>query len=274
MTDVIERMEILVPGPAEAFGGLLDVPVPNFDRGEGLPLAWHWFYLLERPNQSDLGTDGHPVRGAIPVPPGPGRRRMWAGGQIRSVAPLRCGEPATRRTTLLDTTVKEGRSGTLTFCRVGHQIEQDGAVAVEERQDIVYRDVVPTTAPPDVEPVTPEPTSPDDWVIDVSPTLLFRFSALTYNAHRIHYDRGYARDVEGYPGLLTHGPLQAIVMAESARARGVGTTHGVNFDYRLVAPLFDHQGLVSSAEADGDTFRTAIRDVTGRKTAKGTITWA
>ncbi len=196
---------------------------------------------------------------------------MWAGGQIRWLAPMRCGYPATRRTRLLETTVKEGRSGSLTFCSVGHQIEQRGVVAVEERQDIVYRDALSRAVSPSAEPNPPGQVSALDWVVDITPTLLFRFSALTYNAHRIHYDRDYARDVEGYPGLLVHGPLQAIVMAESARARGLGAEPGVTYNYKLVAPLFDHQGMVSRARADGSTLRTTIRDLAGREAATGTF---
>lgn len=270
MTELIERTELLIPGPAQALGALLDVPVPDLE-SDGLPIAWHWLYLLERPAQADLGRDGHPVRGTIPEQPGPGRRRMWAGGQIRSLAPLRCGEQATRRTQVLTTAVKEGRTGRLTFVTVGHQIEQHGQVVVEERQDIVYRDAVDGAAPQH-EITEPKPPAPDEWAIEVSPSLLFRFSALTYNGHRIHYDRDYARDVEGYPGLVTHGPLQAIVMAEAARARGLATEPGLTLEYRLISPLFDHQGMVGRAVMEGRDVRTTISDLAGRQTATGLLT--
>jgi len=268
VSDVVERTELLVPGPARALGALLDVPVPDLDRGDGLPLLWHWLYLLDRPAQADLGPDGHPVRHTVPAPPGPGRRRMWAGGHVRTKGPLRCGEAATRRSTVLSTEDKQGRSGPLTFVLVQHQILQSGRVVVDERQDIVYRTATSGAASAsDDRPVVP-PTD-DEWSIDISPTLLFRFSALTYNAHRIHYDRDYARDVEGYPGLLTHGPLQALVMAEAARAHGCGGE--VSFSYRLIAPLFDHQGLVARAERGPDSTTTAVRDAYGRQTATGTL---
>jgi 3-methylfumaryl-CoA hydratase len=266
--EVVERTELLLPGPATALGALLDVPVPDLERGEGLPLLWHWFYLLEHPAQADLGPDGHPIRNCVPAPPGSGRRRMWAGGQVRTRGPLRCGERATRRTRVRSVQEKQGRSGPLTFVAVEHLIEQGGQVVVEERQDIVYR---PTSS---ANPVTPEggeivPAAEDDWALDVSPTLLFRFSALTYNAHRIHYDRDYARDAEGYPGLLTHGPLQALAMAEAARAAGCGGDQ--LFDYRLVSPLFDHQGLITRADKGTGGTATAVRDVHGRQTATGTL---
>ncbi|MDQ0381040.1 HTD2 family dehydratase [Amycolatopsis thermophila] len=266
--EVVERTEILLPGPAQALGALLDVPVPDLDRGEGLPLLWHWFYLLERPAQADLGPDGHPIRNCVPAPPGPGRRRMWAGGEVRTRGALRCGEPATRRTRVRSVQEKQGRSGPLTFVAVEHLVEQAGQVVVEERQDVVYRPETSTIATTAEEaPVVP--AGPGEWALDVSPTLLFRFSALTYNAHRIHYDRDYARDVEGYPGLLTHGPLQALAMAEAARATGCGGDQV--FSYRLVSPLFDHQGLVARAVKAEDETTTAVRDVHGRQTATGTL---
>ena len=245
--------ELLVPEPAVALAGLLDVPVPA---GE-LPLLWHWLYLLDRPAQSDLGPDGHPRRGAIP-----GRRRMWAGGRVRTLGSLRLGERAARHSTVLSTTEKQGRTGALTFVVIRHQIVQNGHTMVDEEQDLVYREPVPLSLPA-AGPVVPP--AEDEWSIDVTPTLLFRFSALTYNAHRIHYDRDYAREVEGYPGLLTHGPLQALAMAEAARAHGYGGP--LSFEYRLVAPLFDHQGMIVRAD-DG---RTAVRDRHGRQTATGTI---
>ena len=279
----IERTEIPQPEPAYALADLLGVPVP--DLGAGLPPLWHWVYLLDRPAQADLGPDGHPVRGTLPAPPGPGQRRMWAGGRVAAKGPLRCGEPATKRTRVLAVTEKHGRSGRLTFVTVGVQVLQGGAIVVAEEQDIVYRDAAggasgTSGAALDAAPVVP--AGQGEREIGISPALLFRFSALTYNAHRIHYDRDYCRDVEGYPGLLTHGPLQALAMAEAARAaddRRGGTGRGaggrsvdVSFAYRLVSPLFDDQGLIVSAVqgTDGTTV-TAARDRYGRQTATGTL---
>ncbi|MGW6791564.1 FAS1-like dehydratase domain-containing protein [Streptomyces chartreusis] len=270
MSEVLKRTEPLVPEPARALGALLEVPVPELERGEGLPLLWHWLYLLDRPRQADLGVDGHPVRGAVPAPPEPGRRRMWAGGRVRSLGTLRCGEPATKRSDVMSVRDKHGRSGRLTFVTVQHRIEQRGQVVVDEEQDIVYRDAAPAApaqAAQDDSPVTPP--AEDEWSLDISPTLLFRFSALTYNAHRIHYDRDYATQVEGYPGLLTHGPLQVLAMAEVARA--AGHAGALRFDYRLTAPLFDHQGLIVRCRPEHDTVSTAVRDIHGRQTAHGTL---
>ncbi|HEX4089278.1 MAG TPA: MaoC family dehydratase N-terminal domain-containing protein [Trebonia sp.] len=287
MTDVIERTELVAAEPAYALGGLLGVAVPDLAGGAGLPLLWHWCYLLDRPAQADLGPDGHPVRGVLPTPPAPGLRRMWAGGRVRASGVLRCGEPATRLTRVLSVTDKVGRTGPMTFVVVGHQIVQRDQVVVDEEQDIVYRTPARVADGPGADAAETEggraavvPAGDGEREIPVSPTLLFRFSALTYNAHRIHYDRDFARDVEGYPGLLTHGPLQALAMAEAARAAlgasgagpaGLAAGRERSFEYRLVAPLFDHQGMVVSAvQGDGAT-STAVRDRCGRRTATGTL---
>jgi 3-methylfumaryl-CoA hydratase len=271
VSSVIERTEVLQPEPARALGSLLGVPVPDLDNGQGLPLLWHWIYLLDRPAQADLGRDGHPVRGALPAPPGPGLRRMWAAGRVRTRGPLYCGVPATKRSSVRSVTEKQGRSGHLTFVTVRHHILQDGKLVVDEEQDVVYRqagapDATATTPAATAKPV---PAGEDEWEIDVSPTLLFRFSALTYNAHRIHYDRDYARDVEGHPGLLTHGPLQALAMAEAAR--GAGWPGDALFEYRLLSPLFDHEGMFVRATRGQPVSTTSVRDRYGRQTATATL---
>jgi 3-methylfumaryl-CoA hydratase len=273
--DAHERTETLAPEPAQSLGGLLGVPVPDLGGGASLPLLWHWLYLLDRPAQADLGPDGAPVRGTATAFPGRGRRRMWAGGRVDVRGPLRCGEPATKRSRVLRVQDKQGRSGPLTFITVEHQVWQRDRVVVDERQDLVYRQAgapatPPEATPPEAEPGPPPRPAGGDWAIEVTPALLFRFSALTYNAHRIHYDRDYARDVEGYPGLLTHGPLQALAMAEAARAAGSGDARPASFAYRLTAPLFDRQGMLVSVAREQDALITAVRDASGRLTATGT----
>lgn len=276
MDNLSERTEMLLPEPARALGALLGVRVPDLADGEGLPLLWHWIYLLDRPAQAGLGPDGHPLRGMSAAPPGLGRRRMWAGGLVRTSGPLRCGELATKRSRVLSVQEKEGRSGPLTIIAVEQQTLQRGRVVIDERQDIVYREAASPTGQAR-EPSGEDPVvlpADGEWAIEVSPTLLFRFSALTYNAHRIHYDRDYARQVEGYPGLVTHGPLQALAMAEAARTAGYGSDqHGerLNFEYRLTSPLFDFQGMVVSAAREQDAMVTAVRDIHGRQTATGTL---
>ena len=268
--EVRELTELLTPGPAEALAGLLGVPRPD----GALPLLWHWVYLLDRPPQAILGADGHPARDAVPTPPGPGLRRMFAGGRVSQHAPLRTGAEATRRTWQASSTLKQGRSGPLHFITVRSEISQGGQVVITEEQDLVYREAAPapasavTPAPaPDPQPQPPADTR--DWPVEVNPVLLFRFSALTYNAHRIHYDRDYAR-AEGYPGLLVHGPLQALLMAEQAR-REAELPARCDYSYRLVAPLFDGQGLIVSATADADAVRVTARDAASRTTATGVI---
>jgi 3-methylfumaryl-CoA hydratase len=202
---------------------------------------------------------------------------MWAGGQVRTSGPLRCGETATKRSRVLSVQDKQGRSGPLTFIVMQHQIFQRGLVVVDERQEIVYREAAPSSPGGQDAPIVKDPESvpaaEGEWQIDVSPVLLFRFSALTYNAHRIHYDRGYARDVEGYPGLLTHGPLQALAMAEAARAAAGGAEVGRdhNFTYRLKSPLFDHQGMIVRAIREDSAITTGVRDSFGRQTASGNL---
>jgi 3-methylfumaryl-CoA hydratase len=252
--------ELITAGPAEALAGLLGVPCPDAE----LPLLWHWVYLLERPPQAVLGPDGHPARDAIPVPPGPGLRRMFAGGRVSRTGPLRLSAEATRRTWQADSAVKQGRTGPLHFVTVRTEISQGGQVAISEEQDLVYREAT-ASSPPRSAQFEPPAGGTRDWTIEVNPVLLFRFSALTYNAHRIHYDREYARG-EGYPGLVVHGPLQALLMAELARREAPR-----EYSYRLVAPLFEGQGLIVSARPDGDAIQVTARDAAGRVTATGVL---
>ncbi|MGB6583874.1 MAG: MaoC family dehydratase N-terminal domain-containing protein [Streptosporangiaceae bacterium] len=268
--EVRELTELITPGPAQALAGLLGVPLAD----GALPLLWHWVYLLDRPPQAILGADGHPARDAIPTPPGPGLRRMFAGGRVSQHAPLRTGAEATRRTWQASSTGKQGRSGALHFVTVRSEISQGGQVVITDEQDLVYREPAPTASVPAPEPAPPPdapPPLPGDhvWPVEVNPVLLFRFSALTYNAHRIHYDRGYAR-AEGYPGLLVHGPLQALLMAELAR-RMTELPVRCDYSYRLVAPLFDGQGLIVSASARQDAVRVTACDAASRTTATGVI---
>jgi 3-methylfumaryl-CoA hydratase len=275
VSDVLVRTDLLLPWPALAFAGLVGVEAPEVENGEPLPLLWHWLDLLEGPATEDLGEDGHAVRGVIPVPAGPGRRRMIAGGRVRRRGDLRCGEEATRRTSIESTVDKVGRSGPMTFVSVRHEIHQRGQLVVEERQDVVYRDpgpVLPAERAPEASRHAPPAAG---WVVDTSPALLFRFSALTYNAHRIHYDRTYAHEVEGYPGLVVHGPLQAMLMSEAARSRRP-QPRLVELSFRLVAPVFAGEGVVVQARptaAEGsEGFEMTVHTGEGRLTATGRLT--
>ena len=273
MSAVSEQTEILVPGPAQALGALLDVPVPDLDGGAGLPLLWHWIYLLERPAQADLGPDGHPVRGTIPAPPEPGRRRMWAGGRVRASAPLRCGEPATRRSRVQSVEHKQGRSGPLTFCVVHHQIRQRGRVVIDELQDLVYRAAVsPAGQAADAWEGAEIPPAEGERAIEVSPTLLFRFSALTYNAHRIHYDADYATGVEGHPGLVVHGPLLALLCFELPR-RQAPRQRVTQLSFRARSPVYVGQRctVTGGPRDDGCAMQVAGPDGAVALTAEGRL---
>ena len=256
-TEVREITELITPGPAQALAGLLGVPAA----GEELPLLWHWVYLLDRPPQDALGPDGHQARGGMPVPPGPGLRRMFAGGRVWRHGPLRIGSEATRRTWQASSARKQGRSGPLVFVTVRTEVSQGGQVVITEEQDLVYRE---PGAKGQARSGPSVAVTDRDRAVAVDPVLLFRFSALTYNAHRIHYDRDYAR-AEGYPGLVVHGPLQALLMAELARSAGT------EYAYRLVAPLYEDDGLIVSAAPDGDAVRVSCRDAANRVTATGVL---
>jgi 3-methylfumaryl-CoA hydratase len=266
-SETTSRTELITPEPAEALAGMLDIDAPTAD--DGMPALWHWIYLLERRRQSDLGPDGHPTHG-IPAPPGPGRLRMFAGGRVSIHTPLRFGEPATRTTKVVRTAEKEGRSGPLTFVTIRSDIEQGGRLAIVDEKDIVYRapgSTLPARASVDEAPL---PVAPQGGLtLDVDSTLLFRFSALTYNAHRIHYDLPYAAQ-EGYPGLVVHGPLQALMMSELLRRSGQSLI-GQEFAYRLVAPMFGEQRMTVAPNPEETGISTRVRDAVGRVTATSTL---
>jgi 3-methylfumaryl-CoA hydratase len=240
--------DVVTPVPIAALAATLDIDA-SFDR---LPPLWHWLYFLPVHRWSDLGPDGHPKRGGF-LPPVPLPRRMWAGGRVEFHHPLRVGESITRTSTIANVQFKEGRSGSLVFVLVRHEISDTQGVALAEEHDIVYRDLAgagagtPASAPDDV--VWQRIIHPDD-------VLLFRYSALTFNGHRIHYDRRYATEVEGYPGLVVHGPLIATLLVELVRANRP-QARVMRFEFRAVSPLFDTEPFTvcGKPESDGRTIR-------------------
>ncbi|BCB91735.1 HTD2 family dehydratase [Phytohabitans suffuscus] len=254
----VVREEVIAPEPAEALANLLETEVPE----SVLPPMWHWVYLLERRRTADLGPDGHPTSG-VPAPPGPGLRRMFAGGRVTTVRPLRIGQRATRVSWVARTSEKVGRTGPLTFLTLRTEISQGGQVAIVEEGDLVYRAAGGAT-PTGGEPEREQAEGPR-LRLAVDEAFLFRFSALTYNAHRIHYDPGWA-SAEGYPGLVVHGPLQALMMAELARRHGGGLV-GRTFGYRLVAPMVGVQTLTVLPGPDGAGAGARVLDGAGRLTA-------
>ena len=258
----VVRTGLLDDAVVEALAGVLGVPAPT----EVLPPLWHQVHLLDRPPQRDLGADGHALHG-IPAPPGAGRKRMFAGGRLQTHAALTIGERATRTTSVVRTQEKTGRSGALTFVTVRNEYTQAGRLAVTDDVDIVYRAAGSTV------PATPGSLAEAPWRAPTQPTLtlradealLFRFSALTYNAHRIHYDLGWA-EREGYGGLVVHGPLQVLMLAELLRRNGVDLV-GRRFSYRLVSPMTGVQTFTVSAGAGGVESGAEVHDVHGNLTA-------
>lgn len=255
--------ELLVPQQAAALAGVIGADVPT----STLPPLWHWVHLLERRPQGDLGPDGHPTSG-LPAPPGPGRRRMFAGGRVTTYGGLRLGEEATRTTRVVASQEKQGRTGPLSFVTVRHEITQGGDLLVVDENDIVYRAADSGSLPP-AQPDGETPTRAAHLDLAVDEALLFRFSALTYNAHRIHYDHAWARQ-EGYADLVVHGPLQALMMGELQRRAGGGLI-GQTFGYRLVAPMVGPQTMSVLAGADGLAAGAEVRDARGVVTAASTL---
>ncbi len=224
--------------------------------GDALPPLWHWFYFLGTASQASLSEDGHPERGGF-MPPIELPRRMFAGARTRFRRPLRLGLPAERHAEIRTIKLKTGRSGQLAFVTVAYRFEQDGETCIEEEQDIVYREPGdPVPAPESV--VAPEP-EPGSWqrTMQPDPRLLFRFSALTFNAHRIHYDRGYALDQEGYPGLVVHGPLNAMLLADLVQRNDARPITA--FTFRGVAPLFDLAPFRLLGHPDGGRVDLEVR---------------
>jgi 3-methylfumaryl-CoA hydratase len=203
--------------------------------GESLPPGWQWLFFNPAVRRNALGSDGHPRRGGF-LPPIELPRRMWAGSRIQYLAKLPIGAPATRRSRIQKIENKSGKRGSLTFLTVQHTISYEGAACILEEQDIVYRDAAPAAA---TSPIPQRHDAEPQWSRTVEPdtTLLFRYSALTFNGHRIHYDQAYARDEEGYPNLVVHGPLTATLLQQFALEHGSGRPLA-RFDFRGVTPLF------------------------------------
>jgi 3-methylfumaryl-CoA hydratase len=228
--------DTVVPVPLRALSATLDRDDAPLRTGEAIPPCWHWLYFLPIFRQSEIGVDGHPHRGGF-LPPVPLPRRMWAGSQIEFIRPVAVGQSIERHSRIEDVRMKEGRTGPLVFVKVVHEIQADGVAAIEERHDIVYRDM-----PQPGEPAAQGMAAPTDatWQRRIVPddVMLFRYSALTFNGHRIHYDRRYVTAVEGYPGLVVHGPLIATLLLDLLR-RELPDATVTRFEFRAVMPIFD-----------------------------------
>jgi len=242
------------PWPAAAFADLIGAVPPRLDPGDPLPPLWHWFYLLDHPPQSGIGADGHPADGPF-LPPIPRRRRMFAGGRLRQDAPIPVGAELSSRSAVADVSVKSGRSGDLAFVTVHHELTADGAPVGAEEQDIVYRsEPEGAVARAMSRPPGGVPIPAGEWqsALATDPVLLFRFSALTYNGHRIHYDRPYATRAEGYPDLVVHGPLLALLALELPRIHAPEQAVR-SFSYRLMRPAFLPARLIGVGRPAGSS---------------------
>jgi 3-methylfumaryl-CoA hydratase len=226
----------VTPVPLRALAATLDREDTPAAVGEPIAPCWHWLYFLPVHRHSEIGPDGHPQRGGF-LPPVPLPRRMWAGSQIEFLRPITVGQSITRHSRIEDVRMKEGRSGPLVFVKVLHEVLAEGQLAITERHDIVYRDMSQPG-----EPVPAGQPAPADaqWTRQITPddVLLFRYSALTFNGHRIHYDRRYVTEVEGYPGLIVHGPLIATLLLDLLR-RERPDAQVSQFSFKAVKPIFD-----------------------------------
>lgn len=268
-----ETIDILTPTPYAALSATLDRPADRPTNGTPLPALWHWLYFLPLHRQSEIGPDGHAKRGGF-LPPVPLPRRMWAASQFEFHQPLRVGDTVSRLSTIDDITEKNGRSGRLVFVKVRHELRRVGEseLALREFHEIVYRDLgAPGMAPPAPRPTYPDPVWRTRWQPD--DVLLFRYSALTFNGHRIHYDRRYVTEVEGYPGLVVHGPLLATLLVDLLRHRcpDAELTH---FEFRALRPTFDGQPFFvnGTPQSDGKRVHLWAEDHQGWLTMDATAT--
>ncbi len=258
--------------PARGMAALLDRDPAELRIGSALPAGWHWLYFKPLARQSELGDDGHPRRGGF-LPPVTLPRRMWAGGRMRFLSDLQLGDAVERVSTIHSITRKEGRTGPLAFVKVEHRISGPRGVACEEEQDIVYRDAHRAGATGAALDTLHEPTA---WREQFLPTAvaLFRFSALTFNGHRIHYDHPYATKTEGYPALVVHAPLLALLLLDAALRNN--TTHvPENYEYRATSPLYCGEPitLAGAPTASGDAIDLWATDPAGRVGMKATVNW-
>ncbi|MGF6992450.1 FAS1-like dehydratase domain-containing protein [Paraburkholderia sp. GAS32] len=245
--------DTLGPTPIAALAATLDKEDTSVAPGNALPPLWHWLYFLPLHRQSLVGPDGHPKRGGF-LPPVALPRRMWAGSQLTFLRELKAGDAIIRLSTIADVAHKQGRSGDLVFVKVLHQISDAAGVAITEHQDIVYRDhPVPGEKLPALQPA-PEGAQ---WTREIhpDPVQLFRYSALTLNGHRIHYDRPYAMEQEGYQGLVVHGPFLATLLLDLVRSALPGA-RVVAFSFRAVSPVIDTAPFVVCGRPDSDDGKT------------------
>jgi len=257
--------------PVTALAATLDRRDPPAKNGDAVPHSGHWLYFLETAANTELGHDGHPKRGGF-LPPVPLPRRMWAGGRIEFREPVRVGDAIRRESEVLSVEAKSGSSGNLVFVTVRHTVSSAGTVAIVEEHDIVYRDAAkPGDAPPVGKPAPQQAT----WrrEVEANETVLFRYSALTFNGHRIHYDIDYCRKAEGYPGLIVHGPLQTTLLLDLCRRKEQRPVR--RLDYRATHPIFHQEKFSVNGQpsADGQSAELWTANAAGSYAMRGTATF-
>jgi 3-methylfumaryl-CoA hydratase len=263
--------DVATPTPYAALSATFDRVAERPAPGTPLPALWHWLYFLPLHRQSEIGADGHAKRGGF-LPPVPLPRRMWAGSQFEFHQPLRIGDDLERTSTIESVSEKHGRTGTLVFVKVRHELRRQGeaAVALTEFHDIVYREAA---RPDDVAPPPKAAPTTSAWEKKWVPddVLLFRYSALTFNGHRIHYDRKYVTEVEGYPGLIVHGPMVATLLLDLLRHQQP-EAEVLSYEFRAVRPVFDINPffVCGEPEPDGKTIRLWAKDHEGWLTMTAT----
>jgi 3-methylfumaryl-CoA hydratase len=266
-TDV--RQDVVTAAPLVSLAALLDRDEPAPLDGEPAPPLAHWLYFLPNYRQSEAGPDGHALRGSF-IPPVPLPRRMWAGSRIEFLKPLRVGSRIARLSRIKDVVPKEGRSGPLCFVTVRHEVSDEEGPVLTDEHDIVFRGESALANPPVAAPAAQK------WRREIrpDPVLLFRYSAVTFNSHRIHYDQPYVTKVEGYPGLVVHGPLTATLLVDLFRRSKPGTALR-SFSFRALRPLYDTASFWTCGEPD-DAARSAklwTRDAEGAVTMQAAASW-
>jgi 3-methylfumaryl-CoA hydratase len=256
--------------PVQAMSATLDRDDPPAEDGMALPPGWHWMLFNPTAPAREIGADGHPKRGGF-LPPVPLPRRMWAGGRLSFQRPLVIGSAVERQSRIDGVKIKHGRSGRLVFVTVRHVIADADGPCIEEAQDIVFRDPPDSSAP--AQPVAAPESGPWRRAIVPDPVLLFRYSALTFNGHRIHYDQPYVTGVEGYPGLIVHGPLIATLLLDLVR-RQAPERRLARFSFRAVSPLFDIAPFTVNGVPDGDGAKLWAANDAGGLAMDGAVEFA
>ncbi len=267
---VEHRSDSIAPFPSNALAATLDRDDAEYGTGDPLPPLWHWLHFLPLHKLKDSGYDGHAALGTF-LPPVPLPRRMWAGSRLTFLAPMKIGQTLQKRSTIKSVAHKSGRSGDLVFVSVLHEVFDVQTLCLSEEHDIVYR------AAPDAKASVPTPLRAPEYCdfskeIVPDPVLLFRYSALTFNGHRIHYDQPFCIGTEGYEGLVAHGPLLATLMLDLLRREM--PCHQVSaFEFRALAPVFDtHTFSVHGATQDDGTVHLWIKRHDGVLAMQGTAT--